>query len=803
MVGPGSSSFSCSVTQLTPDARRTFFFVTISVMAGNGHFQCMTPDGPVPCRIKPNTTGMDFLLARVMEIWNALYDKIMIPPKDRHNLILNCMRYTATVWENLVTAQAAAGRLVAVPPPDANFQAMSLTEIRDSLKSLIQYGPPRNEQIGQTVSLNSQEVNTTRVALTKRKLGNNNIVVLASNVGSKNGEQKEEGNTLDVVCHVLPAGVAPPVPKRRRIELNDTETNANTARNQPLENQEIAVNCIAYTSNMAGLYVGLLNHIGAFSTEINPVVSSALDWGFFYIKQYVSSSMDTFIRDNFSRMREGYKSRAVIMSIWLKTIHALSLGKSKDETIQHIWFDIHTDAVSMACVPLVFCNLLARGVHMGSLIMSNVIATHLRCPVVSIKNLNAFFDMEAPPDPARMDAGFRDDFQQIQEFIRLCFSNNRFCPPEDSPICRMSNISCYISGDATQDLLPVNPKTSLLRVPLGKDKDESNDITYKVALRIAAQFGEELFGQCHMGPDVSTYRLALVYLVERFAPDFRGLMSHKTFFSRKHLTVLGLQHMAPGMPDYMDSPHPPFARQFNIRVREQVQSQAIGVNVWSLLTVASLIGSTDLDPYVSDCFANSLAEIILSHAPASITPGDICATPRFNTSGQPAKLYIPGFMPRPKHFLRPNEPSFVRNGILPIAKACGRFAPEDLLHVPQLSALCKQLHCDIMEVPANAFTVSVLAFSHAAHALTLLAAVIVPSQGRCRIHLPHPRDSPSHVRHRSRGHGQRSSGCGDVQGHGPDGAGDVRRRKLGGGDSRQGGRHHPADRASRGCRDYH
>ncbi len=30
------------------------------------------------------------------------------------------------------------------------------------------------------------------------------------------------------------------------------------------------------------------------------------------------------------------------------------------------------------------------------------------------------------------------------------------------------------------------------------------------------------------------------------------------------------------------------------------------------------------------------------------------------------------------------------------------------MHVPQLSAVCKQLHCDIMEVPANAFTVRVL-----------------------------------------------------------------------------------------------
>ena len=680
-------------------------------MAGNGHFQTQTPDGPVPCRVKPNTTGMDYLLARIMDIWNTMYEKLMIPPKDRHNLILNCMRYTSTVWENLVTAQAAAGRLVAVPPADANFQAMSLTEIRDSLKSLIQYGPPRNEAIGQTVSFNSQEVNTTRVASVKRKLGNNNIVVLASNVGSKNSEQKEEGNTLDVVCHVVPAGVPPPAAKRRKTEFNDTEANANTARNQPLENptRDAATNCIAYTSTMAGTYIGLLNHIGAYQTEVNPTVAAYYDWGCFYIKQFIASSMDVFVRDNFSRMREGYKSRGVVFSIWLKTIHALSLGKSKEDSIQHMWNDIHADALPMICVPLVFCNLLYRGVHMGSLLMTSVIATHLRCPVVSVKHLNAFFELEHPPDLDSADAGFRDDYIQIREFVRLCFVNNRFCPADEGSFCRNLNISSYISGDATQDLLPVNPKTSLLRVPPSKDKDETHDISHKVALRVAAQFGEELFGQCHMGPELSTFRLALVYLAERFAPDFRGLLSSKMFFSRQHLAALGLEREATGMMDYLDSAPPPFARQFNIRARDQLQSQAIGVNIWSLLTVVSLIGSTDIHPDVSNCFSNSLVEVLLSHAPESATPCNICPSPRFDHSTSAVRLFVhESTAARPKHFLRPNEPSFVRNGVLPIAKATGRFAPEDMLHASQLSALPKILHCDIMEVPANAFTVSLL-----------------------------------------------------------------------------------------------
>lgn len=675
-------------------------------MAGNGHFQCQTPDGVVPVRVKPNTTGMDYLLARVIDLWNAMYEKLMIPPKDRHNLILNCMRFTATVWENLVTAQAAAGRLIAVPPSDANFQAMSLTEIRDSLKSLIQYGPPRGEETGQTCSFNSQEIESTRtrVASRKRKLGTNNIVVISSNVGSKNNEQKEEGNTLDAVCAVFPPGGPPPMPKRVREEFNDMDVNVNSTRHQPLGNKDEAVNCIAYTANFAGLFVGLLNHIGAFPTEVNPVVAAFHDWGCYYIKQFISSSMDVFVRDNFSRMKEGYKSRGIVLSIWLKTIHALSLGKSKQEAIQHLWLDIHTDALPLVNVPLVFCNLLYRGVHMASLIMTSVVADHLCCPVISFRHLHTFFELEGPQDPDTMEAEFKHSYLQIQEFIKICLINNRFCPAEDGPLCLNANVSCYISGDAGPDLAPTNPKTSLLRVLPGKDKDESTDISHKIALRIAAQYGETLFGQCHMGPEISVYRLALVHLVERFAPDFRGLMSSKMFYSHKHMAVLGLGREVPGMRSYAESGHPPFARQFNLRQRDQLQAQAIGVNVWSLLTVVSLIGSTDIHPDVSNCFANNLVTAILAHSPAGCTPGNICPTSRFDHATTANRLFIPDH-DRPKHFLRPNEPSFVLNGILPIAKAIDRFAPEDMLHVPQLSAIAKNLHCSVMEIPACAFTV--------------------------------------------------------------------------------------------------
>lgn len=688
----------------------TFFFMTVVVMSGNGHFQTQTPDGPVPCRIKKNTTGMDYLLARLTDLQNTVYERLMIPTKDRHHIILNCMRFTATVWENLVTAQAAGGRLVAVPPSDANFQAMSLTEIRDSLKTLIQYGPPRGEEIGQTCSFNSQEMeNKSRVASRKRKMGNNCIVVMASNVGSKNSEQKEEGNTLDAVCAVLPAGVPPPVAKRMRTEFNDMEANATTARHQPLENKDVVVNCIAYSANFVSMVVGLLNHIGAFTTEVNPVVLAFYDWGCYYIKQFASSCMDVFVRDNFSRMREGYKSRGVILSLWLKTIHHFSQGHGRQATAQRLWLDIHTDALPMSLVPLVFCNLLYRGVHMGGLLMSSMLGDHLGCPVVSVQNLNAFFDLQDVPDLNAVDPGFRDDYLAIQRFVSLCLRNNRFSPTEDGPFCPETNISCYVTSDGAADHTPVNPKMSLLRMLPGKDKDENQDITHKIALRIAAQYGEVLNSQCHMGPEVSTYRLAVNHLLERFAPDFRGLLSPRMFYTRKHFYCLGLARDATGMTDYVDSAPPLFAKQVSFRVmrdgREQLQSQAVAVNLWSLLAVTSLIGSNDLHPDVSNCFSNSLLELILSYSPAACTPGNICPTSRFDHATSPSKLFVSD-RERPAHFLRPPEPSFVNNGVLPIAKINGRFVAEDMLHCSQLLALAKNLHCDVMEVPANAFTVT-------------------------------------------------------------------------------------------------
>ena len=683
----------------------TFFYVTVLVMAGNGHFSTHTPDGPVPDRKKPNTTGMDFTLARLCDIWDALYERYMIPKKDRHHQFQNCMRFTPTSWENLVCATVVGGRLVTVPPSDSNFQIMSITENRDAVKPLIQMGPPRGEE-GKVRTYNSAEqADKTRVTTVKQKLYNNNIAVISSNLTSRNKDDSEEGRTLDAVCAIIPPGIGPPVLKKRRINFADSDSTSNNARHQTLENKDAVVNCLAFPINFASIFFGLNNHIGAQTIECSKVSLAFYDWLMYYLKKLLGGGMDTLAVEGFSRMKEGYKSRGVVLSVLLKAINAMSLGKPVDETIKQVWWDIHSDGLPIVMIPSVGCTLLYRAVHMGSLLMIATMAQGLGVPCIEWKNLNRFFEDPRKPAADEADLLYVAEYQAIKAFVSGCLANNQFCPGNEGQFCTSSNIVPYITSAGTQEHTPAS-KTSIMRYTPGR-KDEESDLTIRLAERIFSQHGRHLFAQCHMGPERHVYMYALRFLIERFAPDLRGLISHKMFNSRDHMQGLELLGMANGMQNYEESDVPPFAKAFHFRVGNETRSSCIGVNIWFTLAVVSLMEGTEVHPNVSNTLSNSVMRHVLAFAPAGCTPGDIMPVRCFNVhTTAPVKLFISD-KDRPKHFWRPEDASFVLTGALPVAQANGRWMPEDLLPNPSiLDVAIRDLFCDLMEVPSTAFTVS-------------------------------------------------------------------------------------------------
>ena len=207
-----------------------------------------------------------------------------------------------------------------------------------------------------------------------------------------------------------------------------------------------------------------------------------------------------------------------------------------------------------------------------------------------------------------------------------------------------------------------------------------------------------MFKTCHMGPERVSYKLAFEDLL-KYTPDFRGLASHKTYFSKKHFAKMGLMSFLPGMPDYGEVEPPPFARHVVFKEEDQVKSEGLGVNLWSLLTMVSLAGEILVHPSVNDLFSMGLTTQILAKSPMGCTPGNMPWTRVFDRNSKPQRLFVPDEC-RPTHYLRPEDDTFPSTGILSLARSMDEWLPEDMLHCPWLFRLAKTLKCNLKEVPA-------------------------------------------------------------------------------------------------------
>ncbi len=699
---------------------RTFFFATILVMSGYGHFKVSTPNGIFADTRKRNTSGLDYTANRAVDFWNTLYNRLLIPKNKRCHIPLNCARFTESVLKNITTATAAGNRLLTVPSSRTNFQAMYASEMRQSCKSVIQFGAARGESGGNVGSFNSRERDDKLRELAEElKVGTAAFLVMATNEKVITAEASENIDTLGIVCATIPSGVAAPVPITPIEEFNDKHTNTKGGRHRPMSDglKEIMGNVLAFSQNFAGL-CALTNLTSATSVEICPTSAAYYDWICYYIFQFTSTILDSFVAESFNRMKEGYKSREVVFGFWLKTISALSKGKSKEEAAKHLLLDVGLDPFPIVSIPSAACGLLYRTVHMPSLIVTKVFCKHLweqdpsgGVPIIKWRHLERFFAEDSPPDEDEDSVEYETAFGTIKTFIGYCIQAKRFIPDDETTYDTDSNISCYISDNANEDLTPADSRGAMFRLlPVNsKEKDDLKDLPQRVATKLHSKFGASLCTDCHMGPEVSVLKNALVYILDRnFRPDFRGLTSSKVFCSRKHLAKLGFLNHVKGMRDYTESEAPSYAKQYLCKVGNEVRSQGIGFNVWALLIMNSLMdGSDPLNPHpnVSHVVTNNIMTHILSNSPPGSTPGNVVPLRCFSAySAHRLQLYIPESNNRPEHLWRPNEKSFMDTGILPVAGAIGRFLPEDMWAIPGLSAAAKKNGCvDITETPPESY----------------------------------------------------------------------------------------------------
>lgn len=293
--------------------------------------------------------------------------------------------------------------------------------------------------------------------------------------------------------------------------------------------------------------------------------------------------------------------------------------------------------------------------------------------------------MQVPASGTVFEAGVA-----IRDFMIKCATEHRMCPE-----------SFYITSDGTITGDPRCEKSSMLRVK----KNKLDEVTSLVAKKIKQLFGRQLTETCHCGPEESIYKNALNSLMVEFTPDFRKLFSNKLYKAQSLVNKLGLQQMirAEDWPDDSDY-SPPIAKIFSVGgPAEETPNQCLGVHPFLLIFYVSIAGGATLHPKVSSDWAKSILSKILSMAPKSATPGNLCLVRSFdlNTTVH-QRVVISSTKPRCHHFARPTDDfNFVNTGVCTYARAMRQFMPEDCMHCGPLFRFAELFKCDVMELPGR------------------------------------------------------------------------------------------------------
>ena len=290
-------------------------------------------------------------------------------------------------------------------------------------------------------------------------------------------------------------------------------------------------------------------------------------------------------------------------------------------------------------------------------------------------------------------------YQEVHAWIQRLIRSYSFCPSESGRSFDLSsNVCAYISDPATVEGYPLSERQVFRFVP---DKTSTKSIHQRAAERIAEKYGKDLYRYCNMGKEANIYANALHCCMTQFSPDFRALLYNAPIFdTSKHIRKLKLQGEAPGLAVGGQSTSPDqFVKPFN-----STNVDSLGVNLWQLLVMGSLIGNRDLHPKCSSDFARNVLALILQRAPRCATPGDKIPIRSFNNQSGRQEVITVDSANRTDFFIRPLvDDGFVQNGLFTYCRCdpTSGLLPEDVIHCPHLERATELLICKYWEVPAS------------------------------------------------------------------------------------------------------
>ncbi len=291
---------------------------------------------------------------------------------------------------------------------------------------------------------------------------------------------------------------------------------------------------------------------------------------------------------------------------------------------------------------------------------------------------------------------------EIKKWINWLIENNCFSPENfDRSYNAETNIKCYITCPGTADggICEGSHIKNILRFTPSQRGGRS--VGTVLADMIFQVFGGELVRFCHFGTELNIIERLLEKL-QGMKVDLRPIFGGAPIYnSKKHIEKLGLQRELPGLcVSQMDKPDVFMKLGVWKTSGGAVGSEGASVNMWALLTAASLVGCNHIHCKSSSRFAQSVLGLILRNAPAAATPGNVIPVRSFHEVSKEVESVLVRADSRPDNFLRHiDDSNFAINGVFSCCKAVEGKMPEDYLGCAYVRELSEFLKCKYHEVP--------------------------------------------------------------------------------------------------------
>ena len=218
---------------------------------------------------------------------------------------------------------------------------------------------------------------------------------------------------------------------------------------------------------------------------------------------------------------------------------------------------------------------------------------------------------------------------------------------------------------------------------------------------ITTVFGRDLYRYCHVDKEPSILVLMLKFMAT-VEVDLRGLLGGAPVYdTKKHIRKLRMEHTVPGLASSESRDPDKFIRAFAWKsANGTVMSEGLGVNMWALLLLLSMMGSTDIHCKQTSRVANTILSQILRLAPSGATPGNMVPVRGINElSDNPEAVMVSGHG-RCEHFIRPiKDDNLANNGHFTYCPTENGKMPEDYMGLGGIDGLAKFLKCKYWEVP--------------------------------------------------------------------------------------------------------